>query len=177
MTVTLENLRADAQAREMLQRFDFVVEDADNEVWFDAAPLQPFQVIAQKGSGCVYALTGPEKRVLFVSSEGQAGIVAASLRECLELIVAYPYWQDIVRSAGGDLKKMRKIFREDCEDLEEEALDNDPEIDDYRPLLRQKFGLSEPADPAKQLHHAITVLGANVLVRAPDGHPSEPLFR
>ena len=62
----------------MLWPFDFaLVEHRDyGTAWFDTAPLEPFEVMAQRSSGCVYALTGPQRRVLLVTSEGQAGIVA-----------------------------------------------------------------------------------------------------
>ena len=99
MKVTPETLRASQDIRDMLWPFDFAVTSNKEygPVWFDTAPLQPFEIVAQRGSGCVYALTGPQRHVLLATSEGQAGIVAASLKECLELVVTHPYWQDILR--------------------------------------------------------------------------------
>ena len=86
MTVTPEILRADQTIRDMLWPFDFAV--ASNEeygpVWFDTAPLEPFEIVAQQSSGCVYALIGPKRHVLLATTEGEAGIVAANLKECLE---------------------------------------------------------------------------------------------
>jgi hypothetical protein len=177
MTVTPEILRANKEIRDMLWPFDFAVVDnrEDGPVWFDTAPLEPFEIVAQRSSGCVYALTGPQRHVLLVTSEGQAGIVAASLQECLELVVAHPYWQDVLSRARGDLEVMRQIFRDDIGDLEDEALSDNPEIEEFRPLLRARLGLAEPGDPAKLLHHAITVLGADVIVRGHDGYPWAPL--
>jgi FAD/FMN-containing dehydrogenase len=98
MTVTPEILRANKEIRDMLWPFDFAVVDNREygTAWFDTAPLEPFEIVAQRSSGCVYALTGPQRHVLLVTSEGQAGIVAASLQECLELVVAHPYWQDVL---------------------------------------------------------------------------------
>ncbi len=177
MTVTPEILRANKEIRDMLRSFDFAVVDNREygPVWFDTAPLEPFEIVAQRSSGCVYALTGPQRRVLLVTSEGQAGIVAASLQECLELVVAHPYWQDVLSRAKGDLEVMRQIFRDDIGDLEDEALSDNPEIEEFRPLPRARLGLVDPSDPAKLLHHAITVLGADVIVRGHDGYPWAPL--
>jgi hypothetical protein len=138
-------------------------------------PLEPFEIVAQRSSGCVYALTGPQRQVLLATSEGQAGIIAANLKECLELVVAHPYWEDVLRFGNGDLSAMRQVLRERLEDFEDEALDDNPEIEEFRPLLRARLGLAEPADPAKLLHHAVTVLGAELIVRGHDGYPSEPL--
>jgi hypothetical protein len=177
MTVTPEILRANKEIRDMLWPFDFAVVDNREygAAWFDTAPLEPFEIVAQRSSGCIYALTGPQRHVLLVTSEGQAGIVAATLQECLELVVAHPYWQDVLSRARGDLEVMRQIFRDDIGDLEDEALSDNPEIEEFRPLLRARLGLAEPGDPAKLLHHAITVLGADVIVRGHDGYPWAPL--
>ena len=72
MTVTPEILRANKEIRDMLWSFDFVV--VDNEeygpVWFDTAPLEPFEIVAQRSTGCVYALTGAQRHVLLATSEG-----------------------------------------------------------------------------------------------------------
>jgi hypothetical protein len=72
MPVTPEILRTSKQLRDMLWPFDFVV--VDNEeygpVWFDTAPLEPFEIVAQRSTGCVYALTGAQRHVLLATSEG-----------------------------------------------------------------------------------------------------------
>jgi hypothetical protein len=61
MTVTPEILKASKEIRDMLRPFDFVAID-DQEcgpVWFDTAALEPFEIVAQRSAGCVYALIGP----------------------------------------------------------------------------------------------------------------------
>ncbi len=177
MNVTPKMLRASKEICDMLWPFDFKVVDSKEfgPVWFDTAPLEPFEIVAQRGTGCVYTLIGPRRHVLLATTEGQAGIIAANLKECLELVVAHPYWQDVLRFGKGDLSAMREVLRDRLEDFEDEALGDSPEIEEFRPLLRARLGLAEPADPAKLLHHAITVLGADVIVRGRDGYPSEPL--
>jgi hypothetical protein len=77
--------------------------------------------------------------------------------------------------AKGDAEVMRQIFRDGIRDFEEQARDDNPEIAEFRPLLRARLGLAEPGDPAKLLHHAVMVLGADVIVRRHDGYPSGPL--
>src|SRR6266496_5055793 len=79
MTVTPEFLRANKDIRDMLWPFDFAVVDNREygPVRFDTAPLEPFEIVAQRSSGCVYALTGPQQHVLLATTEGQAGIMAA----------------------------------------------------------------------------------------------------
>ena len=151
MTVTPEILRASKETRDMLWPFDFAVVD-DGEygpVWFDTTPLEPFEIAAQRSSGCVYALTGPQRHVLLATSEGQAGIMAASLQDCLELVVAYPYWQDVLSRAKGDAEVMRQIFRDGIEDFEDQALSDNPEIEQFRPLLRARLGAGRAQRPRK----------------------------
>ena len=70
---------------------------------------------------------------------------------------------------------MRAVLRDRIEDFEEDALSDDPEISEFRPLLRARLGLAASGDPLTLLHHAITVLGADVVVRGHDGYRSEPL--
>src|SRR5258706_2691653 len=142
---------------------------------FDAAPLEPFEIVAQRSTGCVYALTGAQRHVLLATSEGQAGIMAASLQECLELVIAHPYWQDVLRVGKGDLSEMRQVLRDRIEQFEEEALGDNPEIEEVRPLLRAPLGLRQPRDRLQLLHNAVTVVGAKLIVRDSDGYPSEPL--
>jgi hypothetical protein len=177
MKVTPETLRANKEIRDMLLPFDFEVVDskAYGAVWLDTAPLKPFEIVAQRACGCVYALTGSRRHVLLATNEGQAGIVAANLKECLELVVAHPYWQDVLRFANGDLSAMREVLRDRIDDFEEDALSDNPEIEEFRPLLRARLGLAEPSDPLKLLHEAMTVLGADLIVKDHDGYPSEPL--
>jgi hypothetical protein len=178
MTVTPQMLRANTEIRDMLWPFDFAVVDNKEygPVWFDTAPLQPFEIVAQRGSGCVYALVGPQRHLLLATSEGQADIMAASLREGLELIIAHPYWAELLRVGKGDLPAMRQILRDQIEDFEDEALDDHPEIEEFRSLLRSRLGLSDPADPAGLLYHAVAVLGADVIVRDLDGVPLQSLY-
>jgi hypothetical protein len=178
MTLTPEMLRADNEIPDMLWPFDFEVTDNAQfgPVWFDTADLAPFEVVAQRSSGCIYALVGAERHVLLATSEGEAGIIAASLKECLELVIAHPYWQDVVFRAAGELEEMRRIFRDGVKDFETDMLDDNPEIADFRPQLRERLDLDIPRDPAGRLHHALTVLGADVRLRAHDGSVSAPLF-
>jgi hypothetical protein len=175
MTLTPKLLRASKKARDMLVAFDFEVQDEGGPVWFDTAPLKPFDIVAQRNSGCVYALVGASRHVMFGSSEGQAGIIAANLQECLELVIAHPYWEDILRFGHGDLAAMRAVLRDRIEEFEGDTLSDDPEIEDFRPLLRKELGLAEPSDPLQSLHHAVTVLGAGFVVRDDSGYPAEPL--
>jgi hypothetical protein len=75
---------------------------------------------------------------------------------------------------NGDLDAMREVLRDRFEDFEDDALNDNPEIEEFRPLLRTRLGLAVPKDPLKLLYHAVTVLGADLVVRGHDGYQSEP---
>jgi hypothetical protein len=177
MEITPKTLRKNRRVREMLSAFDFeVVDQASDQTWFQTENLQPFEIVAKRGSGCLFSIFGPHRLILLVTSEGEAAVVAASLREYLELVVQYPYWQDMVTRSEGDLGELRNIFRDGREPFEEEALDDNPEIEEYRPALTHELGLMIPADPAGQLHIAIYSLGADVTVDRTDGYSLSRLF-
>jgi hypothetical protein len=178
MTVTPTMLGASQAMRDMLFAFDFQVEDNQSHgpVWMDVTALQPFDVIGNDGSGGALALVGSARHVLYITSEGQAGIVAASLQEFIELIVEHPYWSDVVSDARGDLAGMREIYDDEAADLEATAIYYNPKIETFRPLLQQQLGLAVPEDPFGPLHHALVTLDSQYDWRDLDGQPMEPLF-
>src|SRR5689334_13271775 len=70
----------------------------------------PIEGVAGDFTGGMFYLCGAKgtvRPVLYASSEGDAGVIAANLHEALELIVGFPYWRDcLTYSAGGDLIAM-----------------------------------------------------------------------
>jgi hypothetical protein len=88
MPLSPNALAANAEAVERLcWSFDFRLEtDLDQIVWFTVDGAKAFRPIGRDGAGGVFALP-PSQYVLYVSSEGQAGIVAADFDEFIQLIV------------------------------------------------------------------------------------------
>src|ERR1700730_2763542 len=82
--------------------------DPEEPLWFSVDGVEAIRRIAGDGAGGVFAqLAGT--RVLYVTSEGSAGILAADLDEFIRLVVACPYWQDILKfSADGNLDEMHR---------------------------------------------------------------------
>ncbi|MFF4244920.1 hypothetical protein ACFYY2_10655 [Streptomyces sp. NPDC001822] len=69
----------------------------------------PLTGIAGDFAGGMFFLcgAGEVKPVLYVTSEGAAGIIGADLAEALTLIIGFPYWRDcLTRSEGGKLSAM-----------------------------------------------------------------------
>ncbi|MEU5853448.1 hypothetical protein [Saccharopolyspora shandongensis] len=73
----------------------------------------PLELIAGQGAGGAFFLCGDpaaERPVLYVDSEGQAGLIAGSLVEALTLELVLPRWGDSLSfSAGGDLSTMLRF--------------------------------------------------------------------
>ena len=133
-------------------------------------------VLAEDGSGGAYTIQeniDPEKSsVVFLSSEGQAGKVAADLTELLAIIVALPYWRDLLKfSAGGELEEMRKAIPF----LEDEILEDEPEIRSKMKLISKALNLPTLTDPVQTLFNSVKS-GIAIEIKANDGSSYEGLF-
>jgi hypothetical protein len=175
MAVTIEMLQADAEVRKALgQACDFRVDDARGLDWFAIDGVERYDTIGRDGTGGVFALYGPQQRVLYVSSGGQAGVIAASLDELIALLIACPYWQTLLSVAGActmsELRRAAPI-------IEQVFLDGDDSgNEDCREFVRATLDIALGGDALKALHHAVTVLGKDVVVRAPHGAICAPLL-
>jgi hypothetical protein len=112
MPLSLAALTANADAVERLQwTCDLDIEGPpEGSAWFSVDGLDGFQRFGRESTGSEFVLLpGAPQRVLYVSSEGAAGIVAADFDEFIKLIVACPYWRDILKFSGnGKLEEMRR---------------------------------------------------------------------
>ncbi len=100
-------------------------------------------------------------------------MIAASLTEGMQLIVAFPYWHDLLHfSGGGDIAQMRWAIPY----LEKALLKNEPEIERYRSFLRTELALPETSDPVARLHQAVEVLSRSITFDVPAGEQYASLF-
>jgi hypothetical protein len=173
MPLDLTALTANADVVERMGwSFDLRVEAEPYDlVWFAIEGIEKFPEIGRDGSGGLF-LQLPDQRILFASSEGAAGVIATDLDAFVELIVAHPYWRDILKfSGGGKLDEMRRaaIAMEAFTQEEEE------DLDEARDVVRSELGLAAPDDAVGALHRAVST--SNVPVRAlSDGTPAASLF-
>jgi hypothetical protein len=157
--------------------WDFDVTAPGDASWFKVKPQRSLQVIAQDGTGGVYALWGDELGegcpVLFVSSEGQAGVIAATLREALQMMIALPYWRDCLKFSGGG---SRYEMQQASVCLEKEICADEPDIDGYRQELLAGLGLERSCGPLDRLHDSLTAFRQALTVAANDGSEFDSLF-
>lgn len=141
----------------------------DEEPWFTIDGIENPRQIGSDGSGGAFVLL-PAKNVLYVSSEGRAGIIAGTFEAFVQFVLARPYWLDILKfSAGGDLQEMRRAA-----EVLEATLDDKDGIDEAREEIRRSLGLGEADDPVGALYEAIAA--SDAIVRATDGSPFTTLF-
>jgi hypothetical protein len=172
MPLSPDDLIANPDAVELLGRAcDFEPDSGSGEpAWFTVDGIPTLRQFGRDGAGGAFALLLPAQRVLYVSSEGQAGIIAADFEEFIQLIVAHPYWHDILKFSGnGKLDEMRRAAA-----ALEATLDDEDEVNEARDLLRSHFALADPADPLDALHRAVST--SDAIVRPSGGELCTSLF-
>lgn len=168
MPLTPEVLTAQGEVVAWLGSLD-VSFAPDEEPWFTIDGVESPRQIGSDGSGGAFVLL-PSQDVLYVSPDGRAGIIAESFEAFIQLVVARPYWLDILKfSAGGDLQEMRRAA-----DALEATLDDEDDVNEAREEIGTQVDLSEADDPVGALYEAVAA--SDAIVRATDGSPFTTLF-
>ncbi|WP_439407108.1 hypothetical protein ACNJX9_37390 [Bradyrhizobium sp. DASA03076] len=168
MPLTPDVLTAQGEVVAWLESLD-VSFAPDEELWFSIDGIEIPRQIGSDASGGAFVLL-PSQHVLYVSSEGRAGIIAESFEAFIQLVVARPYWLDILKfSAGGDLQQMRRAA-----DALEATIENEEDVNEAREEIRGRLGLAEADDPVGALYEAVAA--SDAIVRATDGSPFTTLF-
>lgn len=162
-------------ARLLCELCDFEPISEETPGWFALESGGPLQVIARDGAGGRFCLCGAadveSQPVLYVSSEGQAGTIAGSLSEALQMMIALPYWRDCLKfSRGGDIQEMRR-----AQAYFEAELRRQRDMRGCRWRLYQACSVDTPLAPLEGLHRAV-VEGKAVVVAPSDGTRFEGLF-
>ncbi|OAF14775.1 hypothetical protein AYJ54_41385 [Bradyrhizobium centrolobii] len=170
MALSPEVLSANREVAAWLQTFDVSLEpDEEPSDWFSIDGIEKPRQIGSDEAGGTFVLL-PSQNVLYVSSEGRAGIIAGGFEEFVQLVAACPYWLDVLKfSSGGDLAEMRRAAI-----ALEATLDDEDDINDAREAIHGILDLSEPEDPVGALYDAVAA--SDVIVRATDGSPFTTLF-
>lgn len=168
MPLTPEVLTAQGEVVAWLGSLD-VSFAPDEEPWFTIDGVESPRQIGSDGSGGAFVLL-PSQNVLYVSPDGRAGIIAETFEAFIQLVVARPYWLDILKfSAGGDLQEMRRAA-----DALEATLDDEDDVNEAREEIRTQLDLPEADDPVGALYEAVAA--SDAIVRTTDGSPFTTLF-
>jgi hypothetical protein len=122
----------------------------------------PLEAVAGDFTGGIFYLcgtVGSPRPVLYASSEGDAGPIAADLREALTLMVGFPYWRDLLKySANGNLDSMKVAM----EFLSHDIVRERPTIGAEQSQVARSLGLALEAPLALvfRLHAMLQGAGA-----------------
>jgi hypothetical protein len=168
MPLSPETVSANSEVVARLTIFD-VSFAPDDETWFTVDGIENPRQIGSDGSGGAFVLL-PSQHVLYVSSEGRAGIIATDFQAFIQLVVACPYWLDVLKfSAGGDVEEMRRAAH-----ALEATREDEGDIEEARATIRAALDLPEADDPVGALYEAVAA--SDAIVRATDGSPFTTLF-
>lgn len=160
---------------DLAHAFDFDIDRASHDYsWIRLTPEHRFLVIAGESTGGAFVAYGngdsDQMPILYITSEGSAGKVASNRSEFLAIVVAAPYWQDLLKfSSGGDLLEMRKTAELALKNNEEDEI-----VTSAKMRLMNVFIIQELSDPIGLLHHNVDTTDCTVV--AEDGWRYESLF-
>jgi hypothetical protein len=168
----LDRIRNSPRAAELLADvFDFDITRLD--------PVDPVRLASGTGlrpiagdasGGTFYDCGGP---VLYASSEGSAGLLAADLPSAVELITGIPVWQDVV-TYSPDLDAMRAAFESAFAEYRAEF---EPDVDAHRAAVAEELGITEvPADELlARLRTCLTDRAPEFVLLNEEGDEFDPL--
>jgi len=174
----LQKIVASARISEMMAwPIDFDVAEPLDDSWFQIRPDIGRQAIAQDGTGGIFAFLGSgtseNRPVLFISSEGQAGLIATTLSEALQLMIALPHWRNCLKfSGGGKLEEMQRVVPFS----ELEIREDEPDIDALRAELFNGLGLIKPINALEKLHSCLCDTSYRYQILATDDSEFASLF-
>lgn len=160
---------------DLAQAYDFDIGRASADYsWIRLCPEHRFVAIAGESAGGAFVAYGDgdfdRAPILYVTSEGQAGKVASNLTEFLAIVVAVPYWQDLLKfSGGGDLAEMRRTAA-----LVHENYAEDEMVSSAKTHLMKVLAIQEIPDPIELLHRNVHTTDCTVV--AEDGWRYGSLF-
>lgn len=175
--ITLADIKSSSTIVEDLDwPFDFSLERAEDDFdWIQLKPTVPFTVVAGEGTGGAFLAYGIGELetlpLLHATSEGQSGRIAANLTEWLAILMAVPYWRDLLHfSDQGDLSEMRRtaVF------MEKEYQEDYPDVPDARRRIMEVLPIPMLKDPIQVLH--ANVHATDCVVIAEDGYEYGSLF-
>ena len=172
MAITLSDIATNAEIQEKIFSIcdiDTVV-DATEGAWITIDGARDFSAIARDGTGGLFIVTPPSRRIVYASSEGQAGVIADDLESLMALIVTCPYWQDLLKYSGGG--ESAQEMRRAVPFLESSWIGDEEEFADARRFLTSELGISEQPDLVGTLHRAVST---PIDIRF-HGQPAMPLF-
>jgi hypothetical protein len=171
MPISLDDLATNPEIRDRILLVADITAPLDEDTsWITIDGSSDFSVIARDGTGGLFIVTPPSQRVIYASSEGDAGVIAADLESLLALIAICPWWETALKYAGKDrsIEEMRRA----APAIEAAWMGGEDDLARAREALTSVLGGAEPGDVIAALHRAVST---PVDVRF-HGQPARSLF-
>jgi 3-dehydroquinate synthase class II len=171
MPVTYETIAANSQLVEHLADLSDVqlVANSSEPAIYTVEGAGDIQVIGRDGSGGQFALSQATGQMFHFSSEGEAGAVAKDFATFITIVVALPFWRDVLKFSGhGKIAEMRRVT-----ELLEDDLFEDEDVVTSRDQLAELLELDEEIDVVAELHAAAS---SKIAIHDPSGNLAQSLF-
>lgn len=167
----------DKVAEDLVSLFDFSLTRKDGRDWVKLTNDVPFSLIGGDATGGAFLTYGkgePERLpILYASTYGQAGKLAANLTELLALFVSISSYRDVLKfSGGGSLEAMRK-----SEARNKASSADDPDHQDHVAAVQRLsllLAIPKLKDPIETLHRNVT--STDVTLISEEGKKYDSLF-
>jgi len=137
---------------------DFAVPDAECRIFARDMLSGAYAICTSSGQGRSYCI--------HVDAAGGASPFARDLREAVALVVALPYWRDVLKySSGGDWGEMRRAAHY----FERSILEEFPDLPLVREDLHTTLPLPRLDDPVGLLHHMAVDSKLELSIYSPKG--------
>lgn len=143
--------------------------------WFRVADAE-CKTFASDATGGVYAITtlkpdGPRYGI-HADPRGKTAVLGSSIQETVAMVIALPYWRDMLKLANsGQLAHLREL----AETLEAEVQDDIPAIDDARRELWKLLPIATPKDAVRRLYELNLASPPKLVVLGADGWQYTPV--
>lgn len=141
----------------LIEYYDFeVIEPNSDTEEFYFKVDEKVTIIAQDASGGIFALIGSGEvenlPVIYIDSEGQAGKVGKSFNSFISIMLACPYWRDLLKFSGnGQITEMMKAQPF----LEAEIVEDYPGIEGVKDIVISQLLIEELSHPAEALYESM----------------------
>jgi hypothetical protein len=137
--------------------------------WFHVTDAE-CKAFATDATGGVYAVAtfqpGSKRYGIHVDPRGRAAVLGTSVQETVAMVIALPYWRDLLKlTDSGELAQMRRL----AETLEAEVQDDIPAIDEARAELWKLLPITADRDPISRLYELNVAAPPPVVVLGSDG--------
>ena len=160
----LQHISSIPKAADQLAQFEFEIIASPNvSDYFTVESASAPLVIARDGSGGEFSLVQMESDhvLVYVTSEGKAGVPAPDLKAFVALLLSVPNWRDLCHYSGGgqisEMKKAHAFLSAQNQDTQDE-----------RTKLGESLGIQLLKNPVEQLHRSLCHYDGRVRVVSKD---------